>query len=138
MRPEVRDEIIDSLMDEFGAVLVEQDDTLSDLITRSNCYTWGLDDYQNLRTWQEDKDRIGFSVDLHFSGEQDEEAPSPLDVISATVEGEATLDNGRWEVSDYNVLGAEYDLDYEDDEDYVDAVVSNVNYFQTFLLRSRV
>jgi hypothetical protein len=132
MNQEEREEIIDALLHGFSNELVESDDVVIDITTRSNCYAWGLDDHQNLKTWHEDEDIIGFSVDLYLSGDPDEEAPSPLDGIWVKVEGEATLDNGKWEISSHKVLEAEYDLDYAEIQDYVDAVTSNINYFQTF------
>jgi hypothetical protein len=132
MKSEQREEIIDSLLSDFSNDLIDNDDIVVDLVTRSNCYSWGLDDYQNLKTWQEDTRRIGFSVELHLSGERDEDAPSPLTAILVEVEGEAIGENNDWEISDYQVFEADYDLDFAEDRDYIDAVASNVNFFQTF------
>jgi hypothetical protein len=132
MKPEERENIIDSLLHDFSNVLIESDDVIIDLVTRSDCYSWGLDDYHIFRTWPNDSNKIGFTVYLHLSGERDEEAPSPLDGIYVKVAGEAVFENDDWEISDYEVLEAEFDFDYAESEDYADAVISNINYFQTF------
>ncbi|HWS86146.1 MAG TPA: hypothetical protein VN282_04245 [Pyrinomonadaceae bacterium] len=130
MKPYEQIEIVEDLIHSFANELLGNDAVLIDLVARSNCYGWGLDDYQGLRLWDVDEGTIGFAVALYWTGDQDEEAPSPWDGICATVEGEITQENGHWVVTDYKLFDADFDLDYE--EDYVEAVTSNVEYYRTF------
>jgi hypothetical protein len=125
------EEIIDSLLYDFCFKLVEEDDVITELIARSYSYTWGLDDYQNLEAQFIGENKISFSVDLHLSGETDDESPSVFDTIHAELRGEAIQDNGTWEISNYQITEADFGINYED-TDYAEAVISNVNYFQTF------
>lgn len=132
MRKDDREEALEVLIHDFARDLINGDDIILNLTTSSNCYAWGLDDYQDFRTWNAGEDKMFFSVVLVFLGDQDEEAPSPLDVIYATVEGKATWEDDRWVISNYKILDAEFDLDYAETADYVEAVTSNVDYYRTF------
>lgn len=123
--------IIDSLLYDFSFKLVEEDDVITELIARSYSHTWGLDDYQNLEARFVDENKISFSVNLYLSGETDDEAPSVFDTIQAELRGEAIQDDGTWEISTYEIIEADFGINYEE-YDYAKAVLSNVNYFQTF------
>ena len=126
------EEIIDSLLYDFSFKLVEEDDVITELIARSYSHTWGLDDHQNLEARFVNKDKISFSVDLYLSGETDEDSPSVFDTIRAQLRGEAIQDDGAWEISNYEIIEADFGINYEED-DYAEAVLSNVDYFRTFL-----
>ncbi|HEX8775259.1 MAG TPA: hypothetical protein VF735_16935 [Pyrinomonadaceae bacterium] len=125
------EDIIDSLLYDFSFKLVEEDDVITELIARSYSHTWGLDDYQNLEARFVDENKISFSVELYLSGETDDEAPSVFDTIRAELRGEAVQDDNTWEISTYEIIEADFGINYEE-YDYAKAVLSNVNYFQTF------
>lgn len=130
MLPE-EEEIIDSLLYDFCFNLVDEDDVITELIARSYSHTWGLDDYQNLEAHFAGENKITFSVDLLLHGETDDERPAVFDTIRAELKGEAIQDGGAWEISNYEVVDADFGINYEED-DYAKAILSNVNYFQTF------
>lgn len=125
------EEIIDSLIDDFGTRLAEEDGQIINLTTISNCHTWGTDDYEITQAEFVSNDQIRFSVNLQLHGEQYDDLMRISDTILTEITGEATRNGDSWEISSYEVLDAGFETDFRDFE-YKEAVTSNVNYFETF------
>lgn len=127
------EEIIDSLLYEFGSQLSDSDDIITELVARSYCHSWGTDDYQILDAHFVDESKIQFSVNMNLYGEPFDESPTIFDTIQAHITGVAVKDGDTWEISEYEISEAGFGIDYEEEEPaYLSSVLSNVNYFQTF------
>lgn len=126
------EEILDAILYDWGNKLVDEDDWINDLVTRSYCHSYGLDVYENTQAWFINENKIGFTVEMVWNGKPYDESPAIFDTIRGEVTGEAIRVDGTWEISNYKILEADYGIAYEEGG-YQEAVLSNVNFFQTFL-----
>lgn len=134
MNQEDRDQVIYDLGYEIYDYLENDEHSgLLNLVTKSNGTGWSYETMDDLETWDKSEGSIGFLADITFSGDADEDRLYLFESIHAKILGEATFDGSEWHISDCKELTLEEGVDHEDDyKYYIDAVLSNTNYFETF------
>ncbi|MDJ0620158.1 MAG: HEPN domain-containing protein [Calothrix sp. MO_192.B10] len=133
-------DIVDELLCDFASKLglqLTDDERVVDLISCSGCSGWGLDTYGNLKAEliEPENEKIGFSADFYLDGDPNDDTSILGTSILVKVQGEVAKEDENWEVSEYEVMNVYFypaDEDYLDEEQ-LDAILSNTEFYQTFL-----
>jgi hypothetical protein len=98
------EEIIEELIPNFVADLVNNDEKITSIIAGTNAYGFGLDTYDLMGVhFGESNNEIYFKVKLEISGTQDEDKPLAGDSITVKVSGVAKYQDNGWAIENYEI-----------------------------------
>lgn len=133
---------IDKIISDIGFQLVDEDETVTGLITSSGCSGWGFDDYSDLEVWRirTKAEYFGFFVNIHLSGTPNDETTIIATSMLVKLQGKFLKDKeaygyeeyDEYEVLSYEVLEADLDLFDNDYDNYIDAILFNTEFHKTF------
>jgi hypothetical protein len=99
--------IIESLMYDLAADLVDSDDEVTSTIAQTNAFGYGLDDYEILNASFNEDGGIEFEAEINLSGDTDSESPFCGDEITVHLKGVAEKSKNKWYVESYEILSCE-------------------------------
>ncbi|MGF1677185.1 MAG: HEPN domain-containing protein [Rivularia sp. (in: cyanobacteria)] len=133
---------IDKIISDICFQLVDEDETVTGLMSSSGCSGWGFDDYSDLEVWRirTKAEYFGFVVNIHLSGIPNDETSIIATSMLVKLQGKFRKDkeaygyeeNDEYEVLSYEVLEADLDLLDDDYDDYIDAILFNTEFHKTF------
>jgi hypothetical protein len=133
MEKEVRENIIYDLGHEIYNFLEgEEESHLHSFIAEGGGHTWGYDTINELETWSDDDNAVGFFAEIIFSGDPDEDRGNKFLSVKARVKGRSELRGGVWGIADCEVITIEPDIDEDDADYYLKTIVVHEDYFETF------
>jgi hypothetical protein len=128
-------EIIDELLANTGSDVASElmnDDTITGLISISGSIGWGLDTYGNLEARFIEPKKISFSADIYLDATPDEETSILGTSILAEIHGKAVKEDANWEISEYEIVEADFYPPNDYDEYYSSIILSNTDFHKTF------
>ncbi len=99
--------IIEFLMYDLAADLVNSDDEVTSKIAQTNAFGYGLDDYEILNANFNEDGGIEFEAEISLSGDTDSERPFCGDEIIVHLKCVAEKSKNKWHVESYEILSCE-------------------------------
>lgn len=104
-------EILDSLLPDLAAMLMDSDPTVTGRMAETNATGFALDSYSVVDTqFVGGLDQFEFAATLEYAGDQNPDRPYSGDAISVSVTGRAKCSDDNWEIDEYSIKSAETNL----------------------------
>ncbi|OYE03388.1 HEPN domain-containing protein [Nostoc sp. 'Peltigera membranacea cyanobiont' 232] len=127
-------EIIDELLANTGSDVASDlmdDEKITGLISISGSTGWGFETYQIADSWFIEPKEISFSADIYLDATPDEETSILGTSILAEIHGKAVKEDENWEISEYEIVQADF-YPPNDYDEYYSSIISNTDFHRTF------
>ncbi|MEH2280439.1 MAG: HEPN domain-containing protein [Nostoc sp.] len=128
-------EIIDELLANTGSDVASDlmdDEKITGLISISGSTGWGFETYQIAESWFIEPKKISFYADIYLDATPDDETSILGTSIVAEIHGKALKEDENWEISEYEIVEADFYPPNDYDEYYSSIILSNTDFHKTF------